>query len=95
MGRRAYYCERDYFHDGGELPALLVSAIRSAKDPMEIGKTLRDRGITHLLIREDLLRRFLADNLHPAEQALWNAFAGTQLQEQFRDRGYGVYQLHG
>ena len=27
IGRRAYYCERDYVHDGGELPGLLVSAM--------------------------------------------------------------------
>jgi hypothetical protein len=95
MGRRAYYCERDYFHDGGELPALLLGAIRSAKEPIQIRKALEHQGITHLMIREDLLRRFLADNLHPAEQALWNAFAGAQLREQFRHLGYGVYQLHG
>jgi hypothetical protein len=95
VGRRAYYCERDYFHDGGELPALLVSAIRSAADPKQIGKALEGRGITHLVVREDLFQTFLADNLRPAEQALWNDFAGTHLRAQFRDRGYGVYQLYG
>jgi hypothetical protein len=95
VGRRAYYCERDYFHDGGELPALLVSAIRSASDPEQIGKALEGRGITHLVVREDLLRTFLADNLRPVEQARWNDFAGTHLRAQFRDGGYGVYQLYG
>ena len=33
MGRRAYYCERDYFHDSGDLPGFLLAAIRNAKGP--------------------------------------------------------------
>ena len=28
VGRRGYYCEREYFHDGGELPGFLLGAIR-------------------------------------------------------------------
>jgi 4-amino-4-deoxy-L-arabinose transferase-like glycosyltransferase len=95
MGRRAYYLERGYFHDGGELPAALLGAIRSARDPAQIEKALEERGITHLMVREDLLRRFLADNLRPAEREVWDAFVGRHLRAQFRDYGYGVYQLHG
>ena len=30
IGRRAYYCQRNYFHDGGELPGFLLGAIRNA-----------------------------------------------------------------
>lgn len=95
MGRRAYYCERDYFHDGGELPGLLVGAIRSAKDSARIGIPMKNQGITHLVVREDLLGQFLKFNLTPAEQSRWQEFAAGRLELLFSDRGYSLYQLHG
>jgi hypothetical protein len=93
LGRRAYYCERDYFHDAGELPAFLIGAIQKAKDPEDIGRLLRSRNLTHLMLREDLLIRFLTDNLTPAQGHLWNDFATTRLRLAFRERGYAVYEI--
>jgi hypothetical protein len=95
VGRRAYYCERDYIHDGGELPGLLVSAIQSARDSTEIGKTLERKGITHLMVRESLLARFLNNNLSPKQHILWNRFVAEHLHARFRDRDYALYQLDG
>jgi hypothetical protein len=95
VGRRAYYCERDYFHDGGDLPGFLLGAIRSAKSAAEIEAALRQKQITHLMAREDLLARFLGDNLAPDDGARWNRFVETYLELEFRGRGYAVYRLHG
>jgi hypothetical protein len=93
-GRRAYYCDREYFHDGGELPEFLVAAIRGATSPPEIARALRRKQITHLMARENLLARYLFHTLSPAEATMWNQFVQNTLQVQFRDRGYAVYQLH-
>jgi hypothetical protein len=95
VGRRAYYCDRDYFHDGGELPGLLLSAIQTAKEPSQIGNVLKAKSITHLMIREDLLARFLRNNLNASQGILWNSFVSQHLQLRFRDRGYALYDLHG
>lgn len=95
VGRRAYYCERDYFHDGGDLPGFLLAAIRSAKSAAEIEAALKQKQITHLLAREDLLASFLSHNLSPAETARWNRFVETRLEVKFRGRGHAVYELHG
>jgi Dolichyl-phosphate-mannose-protein mannosyltransferase len=94
-GRRAYYCDREYFHDGGELPGLLFEAIRAAKEPGDVARQLKAKHLTHLLVRDELLIRFLRDNLDPAQQQLWDAFATNHLKSMFRDRGYSVLQLHG
>jgi hypothetical protein len=94
IGRRAYYCERNYFHDGGELPGFLLGVIQSAKEPVDIARRLKAMRLTHLLVRDELLIRFLRDNLKPAQQQLWDAFAGNHLNGVFRDRGYSVLQLH-
>jgi hypothetical protein len=94
IGRRAYYCERDYFHDGGELPGFLLGAVRAAKDPADIHRQLTNKRLTHLLVREELLVRFLRDNLSPAELSIWDGFASGHLQGLFRSSGYSVFQIH-
>lgn len=95
IGRRAYYCERDYFHDGGDLPGFLLAAIRGAGSADQIAQTLKQKNITHLMVRENLLADFLTHNLTPNQAALWNRFAQSRLSLDFRDRGHAVYQLHG
>ena len=95
VGRRAYYCERNYFHDAGDLPGFLLGAIRAAKNAAQIEQSLRQNQITHLMAREDLLARFLSNNLTPEQVRLWNEFTGRALTLGFRQRGYAVYQLHG
>jgi hypothetical protein len=94
-GRRAYYCDRDYFHDGGELPGLLINALRLAKEPADIDRALREKGLTHLLVREELLVRFLQDNLTPTQRSVWQNFVSNHLRGLFRQNGFAVFQLHG
>jgi hypothetical protein len=95
IGRRAYYCERDYFHDSGDLPGVLLDAVRNAKTADQIARSLKQMGITHLMMREDLLAAFLNNNLTPDHARVWNEFAMTRLQPVFHERGYSVYQLNG
>jgi hypothetical protein len=95
MGRRAYYCDRDYFHDSGELPGFLLDAVRNAKGPQQIDQSLKQQKITHLLMREDLLAAFLTNNLTPDQAQRWHEFAVNRLKPVFRERGYSVYQLNG
>ena len=95
IGRRAYYCDRDYFHDGGELPGFLLGAIRAAQDPAQIEQALKRENITHLLVREDLLKGFLSNNLTSEQAKLWNEFAASRLKLAFHDRGHSVFEIHG
>jgi hypothetical protein len=95
IGRRAYYCEREYFHDGGELPGFLLQAIRSAKEPGDIARQLEAKHLTHLLVRDELLIRFLRENLDPAQQRIWDGLASGHLTPLFRRNGYSLLQLHG
>ena len=95
VGRRAYYCDRNYFHDGGDLPWYLLGAIKRAQNVDQIAGAMTEKKITHLITREDLLATFLAHNLTPSEAVLWNQFVQNRLTLVFRDRGHAVYQLHG
>ena len=93
VGRRVYYCERDYFHDTGESPDFLTQAIRGASDEQGIKERLEAKGITHLLIRGDLFVRFLADNLGAQQAENWNRFGMRYLRQVFDRQGYGLYEI--
>jgi Dolichyl-phosphate-mannose-protein mannosyltransferase len=95
VGRRVYHCEREYFHDGGDLPGFLLRTIREAKEPVDIARRLKAKRLTHLLVRDELLIRFLHDNLDAPQQRLWADFTAQHLTSLFRDWGYSVWQLHG
>ena len=95
VGRRVYYCERDYFHDDGDNPWILLRMIQGAREGNDIQVKLRERGLTHLLVREELLGRFLVNNLTPEQWKIWRSFAGDHLMGLFHSKGYSVYQIYG
>jgi len=95
MGRRAYYCERDYYHDLGDTPALLLHVLQKAKSSGEVALELGPKGITHLVVREDLLKPFLENNLKPEAARVWDAFTRDHLERLYQDGRYAVYRLHG
>jgi hypothetical protein len=94
-GRRAYYCQRDCFYDYGENPALLLQWLRNAGDEKSVKRELDARQLTHFVIREDLLQRYLATNLTPQQEQLWQSFARRHLKGLFSSQGFSLYQIHG
>lgn len=95
MGRRVYYCDRPYYHDGSENPWTLLQAIQSAQNGDGIRSKLLERKLTHLLVRQDLLERFLDNNLTPHQQRVWHSFRTQSSRVLYKDRGYSIYQIHG
>lgn len=95
MGRRTYYYERETIHDGGDNPWLLLSMIQSAPEAKELRATFMHRHFTHLVVRDDLLRRFLANNLDAEKLRLWNDFTNCYLERLFEAQDYSVYRIHG
>jgi hypothetical protein len=95
IGRRAYYCERDYFHDGSENPWTLLRILHESVDDAGVLARLRQMGISHLMVREDLMLRFLKDNLDPQRWKKWNAFARRSLRGVYHSGGYSLYEIVG
>lgn len=92
-GNQGYYCERDYFYDTGETGRTLLRILRLASNEREIREELGMRGITHLLVRQDLLLSFLRNNLTPGQQEKWGRFQNRYLKVLFELRGYSVYEV--
>ncbi|MFB3060741.1 MAG: ArnT family glycosyltransferase [Candidatus Binatia bacterium] len=95
MGRRVYYCLRDYFHDPGDHAWSLVRMIQEAQSESGVKTKLEEKGLTHLLVRDELLQRFLRNNLSSEKQKLWDSFVALHLRGLFRDQRYSLYQVHG
>jgi len=95
MGRRVYYCLRDYFHDPGDHAWSLVRMIQEAQSERGVKTKLEEKGLTHLLVRDELLEKFLRNNLSSEKQKLWESFVALHLRGLFRDQRYSLYQVHG
>lgn len=94
VGRRVYYCERDYFHDNGEIPSVFLQMIQEAHNEEEIKVKLQQRGITHLLVRLDLFLKFLNDNLTRPKKELLVRFQSRYLTLLYGQGEYMVYEIH-
>jgi len=95
IGRRVYYSERDYFHDACDNAWILLRIIQNAQNEDAIKLSLRNQGLSHLLAREDLLNRFLTNNLNSEQLKMWGSFTRLHLQLLFQARRYSVYLIHG
>ena len=70
IGRRGYYCDRDYVTDEGMLPGIILNASK----PEEILSLLQKRGITHILVSFPVFDKWVKDNCSTARQEMINAF---------------------
>jgi hypothetical protein len=95
VGRRAYYCRRECFYDHGDTPALLLRWLRQARDEKSLKQELDARKLTHLMAREDLVIRYLENNLTLEQQRVWQAFTRRHLTAVFSSRGFSLYRVHG
>ena len=72
-----------------------LAPFATLKASNRLAQSLRQKQITHLMIREDLLTGFLSNNLTAEQAHLWNEFVASRLRLNFRDQGHAVYQLNG
>ncbi len=69
--------------------------IQEAQSESGVKTKLEEKGLTHLLVRDELLQRFLRNNLSSEKQKLWDSFVALHLRGLFRDQRYSLYQVHG
>lgn len=86
LGKRGYYCDKDYIFNVG----IMRNLIRKAEKPKDIVAGLRKRGITHLLVYYPILERWMNDNFSQEKQELTRNFFRTCTRLLFHENGYGV-----
>ena len=93
LGGRGYYLDREYIHHVGQETSLIKAMVRSASDTASLTGFLRSLGVTHLLVREDLLWKALEDNF---PEATVRGFLETLAQcviPVYETNGHAVYRI--
>jgi hypothetical protein len=95
MGKRGYYCDREYVLDMVSGRSLLRQLVKRSRKPEEILRGLRGNGITHMLIRYDIFDRWVKDEDHFTirEQELLGGFFEKYVELLYFKWGYGVSRL--
>ncbi len=66
LGNRRYYFDREVLSD----LALVQTALADAASPEDLLRSLKSRGVTHLVVGSALFNNWVAGNLSPSQKAL-------------------------
>ena len=93
MGKRGYYCDRDYVLDMTNNKSMLFQLVKGADQPQKVRLDLRRMGITHLLMNCDIFNRWVGDSFSTEDQELLKSFFRDHVRLLYFKSGYGVYRL--
>jgi hypothetical protein len=89
LGRRGYYCDRDYVTDD----ALFTRAILTSNSPDMILSSLKKRGITHILVSLPVFDKWVKDNCSEEKQEMLKTFFREYTMPLFYENGIGLNEL--
>jgi len=93
LGKRGYYCDREYVFDMNKDRSTLRQLVKRSDRPEKIAGGLKEMGITHLFINYDIFERWVKTNFSNKEQKLLGEFFKKHLKPLFLKWGYGISQL--
>jgi hypothetical protein len=93
LGKRGYYCDREYIPDTPGQVRSLYNMFREAEDPKDIWATLRKRGVTHLLVDLGIFDKWLHDLMDAKARGHAKAFFKEYLTPMYYRNGVGLYAL--
>lgn len=89
LGRRGYYCDRDYVTD----EALFTRAILTSSNPDFILSSLKKAGITHVFVSLPLFDKWVKENCSPDKQEMIKRFFREYTVPVFYENGIGLNLL--
>ena len=93
LGKRGYYCDREYVLDMNNNRSTLRQLVKRSDKPEEIVGGLKEMGITHLLIHYDIFDRWVKTNFINKDQKLLGEFFEKYVKLLYLKWGYGVSRL--
>ncbi|UCE18354.1 MAG: glycosyltransferase family 39 protein [Gemmatimonadota bacterium] len=94
VGKRGYYCDRNYVFDMDLYrESLLGDIVRGSKSPETVQQGLKRLGITHLLFNYDIFKDWAQTVFSDNEQQLLRDFFNTYGEVLFDERGYGLVRV--
>ncbi|RTZ99906.1 MAG: hypothetical protein DSY90_00005, partial [Deltaproteobacteria bacterium] len=95
LGHRGYYCNREYVFDMAAYKSTLHQMVKQAKDAGAVYRKLREKGVTHFLIRNDIFNRWISADFSKREKGILKIFFQKHVVRLFNKNGYGVFRLSG
>jgi 4-amino-4-deoxy-L-arabinose transferase-like glycosyltransferase len=89
LGNRRYYSDRDMIFGNN----LFHRSVKAASSADLIVADMQRNGITHLLIRYDLFKRWAGVQFDDAEKKILKDFFENHLVQLFSQSGYGLFQV--
>lgn len=93
LGNRGYYCNREYIFDMNNNRSTLRQLVKKSDKPEKILSGLKEMGITHLFINDDIFDRWVKNSFTIKEQELLKGFFEKHVRLLYFKWGYGVSQL--
>lgn len=90
LGKRGYYCDKKYRLDSG----LFFEIMKRSDSPEQVLAEIKNKGITHFLIRYDLFDKWKKDNFSDNKLYLLDKFMIKYSKMLFVKWGYGVSRIN-
>ena len=89
LGKRSYYCDRDFIFNIN----IMKDLIKKAEHPKYIFNGLLEQRITHLLVNYRFFERWMRDNFSEEKQDLTLKFFKSYTKTVYYHNGFGVRAL--
>jgi hypothetical protein len=93
LGKRGYYCDRDYVLDMPRSISFFHEALKRSETPEQLLVKIRKMGITHFLIRHDLFIKWSTDNLTPGQRRLLREFFKDHVRLLYHKARYSISEI--
>jgi hypothetical protein len=95
LGRRGYYLDRAYKNEPSFGMATLKHMINTSDDEKKFTEYIRSMGITHILMRIDLVNNYLKDNFPKDAIRRLTALEIKYWKKVYENNGYAVWDILG
>ena len=93
LGKRGYYCNREFVPDTESRIKRLYRLIKNSKEPDDIRLSLKHERITHLAIYVELFERWVSRMFDSDKYQLLNDFFRTRTKLLYSGSGVAVFEI--
>jgi hypothetical protein len=95
LGRRGYYLDRDYKNEPSFGMNTLHHMITSSNNKNKFDEYVQSMGVTHILMRTDLVNRYLKDNFSKDNIHRFLTLEKKFWKKVYDNNGYAVWDIRG
>jgi hypothetical protein len=95
LGRRGYYLNRNYKNESSFGMETIRHLINNADNERKYLEYVRSMGVTHILMRIDLVDKFLKDNFSKYDIKRFLSLETKYWKKVYESNGYAVWDIHG